>query len=343
MNSVEKLHFKLSFVPGLQGVVLDEIKKIPNLVVINKDRDSIFVDFISDFSLLKKLRSVARVYLVTTDSRYNPTYISNHKSVLGDIIKLVLENSDKKTFSTYKISCAGSDSPEVREIDKYIKDTFELEKADEADLKIHIIKDDDTWEVGVQITPRPLSLREYKVGNMSGAMDPTIAYAMNSLCGLENAKSYLNIFSGSGTLLIEAAQLYGNLEKVIGFDIDKEHLSLSIQNIKAAGLIESVQVKESDIFDNSDFGKFDVIASDLPFGMVISKNEDLEKLYKTFVEYAETHLNTGGTLAVYTSEFETFEKVVNSSVFKIIKTLDIKLMTAEDYHISTRIIVLKAD
>lgn len=338
------LHFKLSFVPGLQGVVLDEIDKIPKLVVTNKDRDSIFVDFLSDFSLLKKLRSVARVYLIANDSRYNPTYISKHKSVLGDIVQLVLDNSAKKTFSTYKISCAGSDSPEVKEINRYIKDTFDLEKADEADLKIHIIKnDDELWEVGVQITPRPLSLREYKVRNMSGAMDPTIAYAMNSLCGLENAKSYLNIFSGSGTLLIESARLYGNLEKLIGFDIDKEHLSLSIQNIKAAGLIERVQVKEAEIFDNPDFGKFDVIVSDLPFGMVISKNEDLEKLYKTFVEYAETHLNTGGTLAVYTSEFETFEKVVNSSVFKIVETLDIKLMTAEDYHISTRIIVLKVD
>lgn len=57
--------------------------------------------------------------------------------------------------------------------------------------------------MGAQITPRPLSLRDYKVEHMSGAMDPTIAYAVNSLASLEGAKSYLNVFSGSGTLLVK--------------------------------------------------------------------------------------------------------------------------------------------
>ena len=162
-----------------------------------------------------------------------------------------------------------------------------MEESDEADLKIHIIKPENIWEIGIQITPRPLSVRDYKVINMSGAMDPTIAYAVNSFCNLDSALSYLNVFSGSATLLIEAGQCYPNLEKLLGFDNDKKRLSLSIQNIKRAGLIKKVQVKDADIFDRPDLGTFDAVVSDLPFGMSILKNEDLEKLYTTFIQYCE--------------------------------------------------------
>ncbi|KND47691.1 MAG: tRNA (guanine6-N2)-methyltransferase [Parcubacteria bacterium C7867-006] len=337
----EKLELKLSFIPGLQGVVLDEINKYSKFSVIEKNNDSIYLDFIDDFNLVRSLRSVARAYIVIRGSKYNPMYVSNHKSLLGSLLEMVMSRNEPGAFRTFKITCAGSDSVEVNEINSYIEDTFKLSKKDESDIKIHIIKIDEIWEVGIQITPRPLSFRAYKVRNMSGAMDPTIAYSLNSMCNLEQAKTYLNVFSGSATLLIEAGLSYSNLDTLIGFDINKEHLSLSIQNIKSAELIKKITVKEANIFNNPDFGKFDVIVSDLPFGMVISKNEDLDKLYKTFIDYAEQHLNPNGVVAVYTSEFKIFEKVIESSNFIIIQSLGINLITSENQYLPTKILVLK--
>lgn len=335
MNDLE-MKIKLSYITGLKPVVLGELKKF-NFEIISEDADSVFIEFSeNNIKEAKKLRSVARAYLVAQDSVYHPTYISNHKSVLGNLVDIVIKND---VFKTFKISCAGSDSPEVRDIAKYIKDTYELQESDEADLKIHIIKTDDIWEMGVQITPRPLSVRDYRVVNMSGAMDPTIAYAANSFCNLESAHSYLNIFSGSATLLIEAGQCYPNLNKLIGFDNEKKHLSLSIQNIKKAGLIEKVQVKEFDIFDKPDLGKFDVIVSDLPFGMSISKGEDLEKLYETFTKYCEDVLNTTGRLVVYTSEYEIIEPILLKSKFKVMQSLQLKFITNVDAYLRPRIIV----
>lgn len=336
----KKLEIKLSFVPGLRDIVLKELDKYSEFSFIEKNKDSIYVDFIDDFNLLRNLRSVARVYIVIRGPKYNPMYVSNHKSILSGLMEMVINKNEPGSFKTFKITCAGSDSTEVKEIDSYIEDTFRLSKKEEADMKVHIVKIVDMWEVGLQITPRPLSFREYKVRNMSGAMDPTIAYSLNSLCNLEQAKTYLNVFSGSATLLIEAGQCYQNLDKLIGFDIDKDRLSLSIQNIKKAGLIKKVQIKEADIFNHPDLGKFDVIVSDLPFGMVISKDEDLERLYKTFIDYSEKHLNLNGRVAVYTSEFETFEKIVLNSKFNIIQTLNIQLITSEDQYLPTKILVL---
>lgn len=331
-----KIKIKLSYVTGLKPVVLSELKEL-DLEIIGEDIDSIFIVFSEDnIKNVKELRSVARAYLVTQNDNYHPTYISNHKSILGNLIDIVVKHDH---FKTFKISCAGSDSPEVKSIARYIQDTYKMEESDEADLKIHITKSEDIWEVGVQITPRPLSVRNYKVINMSGAMDPTIAYAVNSFCKLDSASSYLNVFSGSATLLIEAAQCYPNLKKLIGFDNNKKHLSLSIQNIKKADLIKRVQVKDADISDRPDFGTFDAVVSDLPFGMSISKNEDLEKLYSTFIKYCEETLNTGGRLVIYTSEHELIEPILLKSRFKSIQSLQLKFMTNVDAYLRPKIIV----
>lgn len=338
---MSELQIKLSFVPGLDEVVSSEIEKYSELKIIGRDKDSFYIEYISDFLELKKIRSVSKIYLVSRDSKFNPIYISKHKSVLGNLIHEIVEKNPNKSFKTFRIYCAGKNTPEISAITKYVENDFNLVSAEDADMKIHIAKINNNWEVGVQITPRPFSLREYKEKNMSGAMDPTIAHSLNSLCDLDNCSSYLNIFSGSGTLLIEAALAYKNLEKIIGFDNNKERLSISVQNIKKAGLIQKIQFKEADIYDNPDLGKFDVITSDLPFGMTISKNEDLEKLYKIFLKYSGEHLNEGGILAVYTSEFQLFEKLVPDSHFYIKKEVKVKLITSEEQYLPVKMIILQ--
>jgi 23S rRNA G2445 N2-methylase RlmL len=333
-----ELKIKISFIAGLQEIVLNEVIKYPNFRVIKKETDSLYLDFVQNLTDIKNLRSVSRAYIVLQNSKYNPLYISNHKSILGKLIEIIT-NKNQKVFKTFKITCAGSDSAEVRSISEYIQKTYGLIEQEESDMKIHIIKSDDAWEIGIQITPRPLSVRDYKIKNMSGAMDSTIAYAVNSLCELENTNSYLNIFSGSATLLIEAGQCYPNIKQLLGFDNDKKHISLAMQNIKKSGLIEKIQIKYGNIFDKPDLGKFDVITSDLPFGMSISKNEDLENLYRSFVEYCQEKLNYEGKLVVYTSKHEILKKIISESKFKIVKTLELKFITAVNAYLKPKIFV----
>ncbi len=335
-----KLEIKLAFIVGLKGIVLKEISQYTNLRVIKEEVDSLCLDFVQDLTEIKHLRSVSRAYIVVQNSQYNPLYISNHKSILGNLIEIII-NENKDAFKTFKITCAGSASSEVRSIAEYIQRKWGLTEKEEADMKIHVVKLDKIWEIGIQITPRPLSLRNYKIKNMSGAMDPTIAYAVNSLCELENANSYLNIFSGSATLLIEADQCYPNLKQLVGFDNDKKNISLAIQNIKKAGLIKEIQLKEKNIFGKPGLGRFDAITADLPFGMSISKNEDLESLYRCFVEYSQETLNRGGRLVVYTSKYEILEKIISVSRFKIIETLELKFITSVNAYLRPKIFVCR--
>ena len=339
MNEL-KLKIKLAFIAGLRDVVSNEISQYLNLRIIAEDADLFYLDFVKDLIDIKKLRSVSRAYVIVQDPKYNPLYISNHKSILDNLIEIVISDNKNK-FKTFKITCSGSDSPEVRSIAEYIEEKHTLTEEEEADMKIHIIKNNEIWEIGIQITPRPLSLRSYKLMNMSGAMDPTIAYAVNSFCELDKMESYLNVFSGSATLLIEAGQCYPNLKELIGFDNNKKNISLAIQNIKKTELIKKIQLKEKDIFNNPYLGKFDAITSDLPFGMSMSKNEDLENLYQCFIEYCERTLNFNGKMVVYTSKHEILKRIILKSKFKIVKTLELKFITSVNSYLCPRIFVCR--
>ncbi len=337
MNTPD-LELKVSFISGLRPFVVNEIGQHPHLNIRRAGAESLYLDFPNTITDILQFRSITRVAIVRRDLALNPHYVSKHKSLLGEMVERVLENTEY-VFTSFKLTCAGAGSQSARSIASYIQDTYRLDESEDADLKVQIIKTEGMWEMGVQMTPRPLSSRSYKVWNMGGALDPTIAYAMNTLGDLTHADSYLNVFSGSATLLIEAALSYPQLKNIVGFDNRKDVISHAIQNIRKAGVIRRVRLKEKDIFDHPDLGTFDVITADLPFGMLISKNEDIKALYRAFLRYCQASLNPGGRVIVYTSEHELFEKCIPESTLTVEKTFELTFMTAGNSYLRPKIFV----
>lgn len=333
------MELKLSCISGLKDIVRQELKQYPDLKIAKETEEDIYLDDVADFGFAKKLKSVTKVSIVEKGEKLNPAYISKHKSILGKMIEKILSQGDEK-FKTFTIYCAGSDSTEVVQIKEYIKDTYKLIDSEDADLKIYIHKPSDMWEVSAQITARPLSVREYRVENIKGGMNPTIAYAMNTFANLEHTESYLNAFSGSATLLIEAGLINPKL-KLVGFDKDGKTNALAVKNIKKAGLIKAIQLRTADIIENPDLGRFDTIVADLPFGMLISKNESLDTIYEAFVRYAEKTLENKGTLVIYTSEHEILSEILAKSKFAIITELSLKILASQNSYLYTKIFVCK--
>lgn len=438
---------KITFIQGLQEVVIDEISKCDSLrgkiFLIERNDDSLFFNIgvgsevdieeaesenaeisIEIYAGLLSLKSVVNVFLVQRGEKLHPLHINNHKSILGDMVETVLAlekehaikkvgkntskekptSKEKSAFKTFKLRCAGSDSSEAQAIQRYISETFKLQlvntttsttmstanRADTetsgsntgVDLDMYIHKPDALWEIGVRLTPRPLSVRDYKIEHIKGGINPTVAYAMNTFAfshilsqqslqtststldrDAQTNLSYLNICSGSATLLIEArlqstATNTGMSGHFLGFDIDKKTNSQAIHNIQSAGLIRDIQIKTADLLDKPDFGNqtakevaqegeqegaklamFDIITSDLPFGMQVGKGDDLDKLYKTFVEYTTEKLKEDGVLVVYTTEVEIFGKALRGSAFTIDKTVSLKLTTSVGSIIQPKIFV----
>ena len=124
MNEL-KLKIKLAFIAGLRDVVLSEISQYLNFRIIAEEVDFFYLDFVKDLIDIKKLRSVSRSYIIVQDPKYNPLYIFNHKSILDNLIEIVI-SGNKNKFKTFKITCSGSDSPEVRSIAEYIEKKYDL-------------------------------------------------------------------------------------------------------------------------------------------------------------------------------------------------------------------------
>lgn len=329
---------KLTFIEGLHDIVKTELS---NLGMAEQYSDHIH-SYLDQIEIKKviNLRSVLKAHLVRRAPFLTPKYIAKNKSILGDLIDEIVTCGHDQ-FSTFKLIGAGTDSPEVRAIAKYIAQTFKLEESQDADFKVHMIKIAGDWEVGVELTSSPLSVRSYKVRNMEGAMNPTIAYAINSLAITPQTKTYLNPFAGSATLLIEAGLAYKQLETLIGFDDDKQTISLAMQNVKQSGLIRKIQLKLHDICEQPDLGLFDAIVADLPFGMSVSKHEDLEVVYGCLVKMAEQYLSKDGIMVLYTAKHELLKGILNESAFKIDQHIDLKLYSTKGLLLQPHIFVCK--
>lgn len=337
------LSIRLDFIEGLAVIVQAELSAFLKGNIFYQSKTSIYISASESIEDIRAMRSVSRAYIVRRDRKYNPKYVSNHKTIILDLIRFAIVHPAGPDFRSYKLTCAGANSPEIRHISDCIAQTFRLVELDPADLKLHIVKIYGAWEVGAQLTVRPLSLRKYKVKHMPGAIDPTIAYSMNSLCNLKLADSYLNIFSGSATLLIEAAECYPKLQNVIGFDNDKTHLSLSMQNIRMAGLLKRVRLYEKNIYDKPNLGKFEVITSDLPFGMVVSKRDNLPDLYRSFFEYCQIALTATGRVVVCTVKHKVVHDAIQKTGFRVMKTLKLRLPTNVGSHLPLEILVCLPD
>jgi 23S rRNA G2445 N2-methylase RlmL len=228
----------------------------------------------------------------------------------------------------------------VLSLASYIEERFRLTSHDEADLKIQIIKPDSLWEIAIQTSSIPVSMRTYKEFHMSGGIRPSVAYALNRLCHLENAETYLNLCSGSGTLLIEAGLAYPQL-RLIGIDHDSKANSMAIRNATKAGLIRRTLIHTASVHALPDVGICDAIVADLPFGMAIAKDDDLHALYTACISYAETHLAPRGVLALYTTEHDTLLRVLSASRFIVEHEYSLHLVTSVHSYLTPRIYICR--
>ena len=294
---------------------------------------------------LKSLQTVTKVYSVVQHSDYSPKYLSKHKSIIRKALFVLNETMDD--FESFQIKCAGDDTPEVQSIIRYLSQELAIpHDINSPDLKIQIIKQNDNlWELTIQLTHRPLSAREYKVSHLSGALNPTIAHGMNLLAGVDSQASVLNPCCGSATLLIEALHCNPNIKTAIGFDIEREALSASLDNIKQAGLIRKIKIQTLDIMEalppHIANQKFEAIVSDLPFGMAISKYLDLESLYTRYIEIAERCLTPNGALVTITSQDHLFQDIIKHSTLRIAKQIPLRQMTTAGEYLETTVFLCR--
>jgi len=316
---IQNVFYEVEFVPGLEPFVLEELhEKLVNLEEIYPyvKSGNFQFNFYGDPRQLLKLRSVGSAFVVKLFEVPRPLALLGHQnfSQLLTLIESVLSLHPEGSFKTFRISAAGSDSPVFRRIYKELELSTGLIPSQDGDLFLRVRKPivrGDGFEVSIRLTPRPLSVRPWRVCDFPGAINSTVAYVMARLSEPSAGDVIVNLGCGSGTILIERLEMLP-AKAAVGVDIDPEALACARRNVYAAGLTGKVDLLRGDMRStglNSGFA--DVIYADLPFGHILGSHADNIHLYPDTLKESARIAREGARGIFITSEIRLMRKVID--------------------------------
>jgi ubiquinone/menaquinone biosynthesis C-methylase UbiE len=274
---------------------------------------------------LRALRSVIAVYQVNSFAVPRPKALLGNQQLaeLVDAIESVRGLAPPGAYATLRLSAAGEDSAVLNRLKSELAERLGLAvAADEGDLLLRLRRArrnlgqsqrgnqaGQGWEVLIRITPRPLATRAWRVCNLPGSLNATLAYAMIDLTEPAPDDVLLNIGCGSGTLLIERL-MSRQARHVIGCDTDRAALECAQVNLRAAGYQRNVQLEQWDagalpLPDSS----VSVICADLPFGQLVGSHRENEQLYPRIFAEAARVARPGARMVLLSHEVRLLERM----------------------------------
>lgn len=310
--------------PGLKPFARDEIlSRLGRAVELLPlaDEAAIAFRFSVDPRRLFALRTVVAAYLVLRFDIPRPLALlgDQHFRVLLGGIAEARALHPMGAFTSLHVDAAGRDSPVMARLRRALADATGL--ADDlraGDLQVRLRRAQVTldgrppvgWEVLVRLSPRPLSVRAWRVHNLPGAVNATIAAAMAEVAAPRPADRYLNLLCGSGTLLVERL-LRAPAALAIGVDLDPAALVQAADHLHVAGLEGRGLVVEMDA-TRLDFPDrhFDSLAADLPWGQLTGTHRENASLYPRVLEEAHRVAAPGARLVLLTHEVSLLERIL---------------------------------
>lgn len=284
---------------------------------------------------LLELKTVLAVYLLR---RYE---VPRPRALLGDQhLRALLTQIDtvrsllpRGAYRTFMLGAAGADSSVMTRLRSAIAEHTGLQEVNgEGDLLVRIRPASDcseharsqaevrrpkpaAWDVLVRLSPQPLATRQWRVCNIAGSLQATVAHAMALLTRPTPDDVYLNVGCGSGTLLIERA-MAGPARRLIGGDTDRQALACARENITAyvKGAPDKRDTLELHCWDMRRLplpdASVDAITADLPFGHRVGSHDDNLALYPAMLREAARVARPGARCVLITAEVRLIERTL---------------------------------
>ncbi len=330
------LPFELAVAPGLADLALNELRalarraRLPALETTPRD-DAIAVAWPGDPVELHALRTVQSVARVWRFDVPRPKALLDNTAVrtLVDGLRTVVESARPARFEGLRLSAAGSGSAVMRRLAEALAAGVGLPlRDDDGDLVVRVRRGaDGAWEVLARTTPRPLSVRAWRVCDRPGGIDAALAAALVRLAGVRAGDRVANPMLGGGTLLIERA-LAGPAACLHGVDTDLAALACAERNAAAAGVAERMVLAPGDAtlsldptagvdaaadgaaVDGGPRRRYDLVLVDPPWGDAVGDHVANATLYETLLRVAAAQTVTAGHLLLITHEVRLAERLL---------------------------------
>ncbi|MFC4427762.1 methyltransferase domain-containing protein [Deinococcus navajonensis] len=298
--------YELEVLSGLEHVAATELAHVP----LARDIRGLRFWFPGDPSRLTRLRSPVAAYRVQHWDVPRPRGLLGHQQ-LGELTGFLQDVVAFGGHTSFRLGAAGKESGVMQRLAEELQNRLGLlHHAEEGELLVRLRPGTEGgWDVLARLTPRPLSARAWRVCNMGGGLNATIAYAMHKLAGQRDGDRIFNPMSGSGTLLVERA-LLGPYDAMVGVDINPEAVQCARRNLEAAG--RDVEVAAVDALHTGlPARSFDLIVADLPWGDAVGTHGGNAALYPAFLEEMHRLTSRQGRVAVVTHEIRLFEGLLS--------------------------------
>jgi ubiquinone/menaquinone biosynthesis C-methylase UbiE len=215
----------------------------------------------------------------------------------------------------FELAAAGAESSVMRRLRTALAEATGLrDGGDRGDVQIRLLRarHADGWDALVRLTPRPLSARPWRDCSFPGALNATVAQAMIRLTRPRATDIFVNLMSGSGTLLIERLA-HMPTKAAFGVELNAEHLACTRRNLEAARVSQHVQLIQADARAAPlPDGCADALCADLPFGQRMGRHSENERLYPLVLAEAARIARSNALFAVLTHEVQLMTALLES-------------------------------
>ena len=305
------LEFEAEVIGGLEAFAAAELAAM-GATLSHTARGSLRFRFDGSWRRLLPLRTVVAVHVVAASGLPRPGALLDDGRFqrLGSTIGRIRALFPAGSFTSFRLSAAGSDSSVFRRFRDRLSGATGLRDVREGGDLLLCFKRapiGGAFELTARLSPRPLSARAWRVCNLPGALNATVASVMAALSQPSASDVYLNLACGSGTLLVERAAL-APAGRLVGCDADASALACAAQNVAAAGL-DNVELERWDISAIPlPQGSVDALAVDLPFGQLVGSHRHNERLYPLALAEAARIARPGARLVAVTQQGNLFER-----------------------------------
>ena len=311
---ITHMKYLLTTNPGIEDIVIEEVKEKLKL----KARQWFVagrVEVESKKNIGEKLKKLRSIYHVIRE-----VSIFEFES-LNDIYEKVKKLSIKELekANSFRVTGKRRGKHDFKSIDlqKVVGSAIVEKYGKKVDLKgydVEILAEvyGNKCFIGVCLTDESLHKRFVKAFEHPAAIKMPLAYAMLKLAKIKKGQKLLDPFCGSGSIIIEAALVYGNSIKVYASDIEQKYIEGAKENAKVADVNSLINFKVAnanklDEYYESNF--FDVIVTNPPYGIRLRKKH-LKWLYRDFLETAHKVLKENGKIVVITSRANSFRDLI---------------------------------
>ena len=278
---------------------------------------------------LGALRSVIAVYQIHRFALPRPKAFLGHQhfSRLTRLLRATAVSFPQPPRG-FGIGAAGADSAVMRRLKSELAASLGIPPAADGKGQLYLRllrRGAGGWEALLRISPQPLSKRGYRLADLPGALNATVAFAMAQMPPAAENATIINLCSGSSTILIEHAALHP-LHQLIAIDSSRAMLRAGRRNAAASGAAPRIQHILADAgLTPLPTASAHRLYADLPFGRHIGSHADNVTLYPAVLQEAARLARPEAPFILLTHEVNLLRRCLNSSPWRAARETRIHL------------------